>query len=105
MAISLLNTPTNATQESIAVNGYLAGRILHMKNNKTNDKVSKNILYNTVFNYIKIEASSDGALRKKKVKLREQIKKSLDYWIEEKFIAGYAENKQGREFYSITIEP
>ncbi len=99
--IKLLNSPINKTEEIITLQGYLYRRILSMKNKKSN--LSKTILYDTVYNQIEVTAASDGALRKKKSKVRDQVKKILDYWKQEKFIAGYVENKRGKRIYSVTI--
>lgn len=98
--IKLLNTPINKTEEIITLQGYLYRRILSMKNNSN---LSKTIVYDTVYNQLDIKAASDGALRKKKAKVRSQVKKILDYWKQEQFIAGYVENKRGQVIYSVTI--
>jgi len=100
--IKLLNTPINKTKRIITLQGYLYRRILSMKNNSN---LSKTIVYDTVYNQLDIKAASDGALRKKKAKLRDQIKTILDYWKKENFIAGYVENKRGQVIYSVTIRP
>ena len=99
-AIKLLNTPINKNEEIITLQGYLYRRILSMKNNP---HLSKTILYETVYNQLNIQAASDGALRKKKSKVRDQIKTILDYWKQEDFIAGYVENRRGQVVYSVTI--
>ena len=75
--IKLLNSPINKTEEIITLQGYLYRRILSMKGSST---LSKTIVYDTVYNQIEVTAASDGALRKKKSKVRDQIKKILDYW-------------------------
>lgn len=98
--IKLLNSPINKTEEIIMLQGYLYRRILSMK---SSSNLSKTIVYDTVYNQIEIEAVSDGALRKKKAKVRDHIKKILDYWKQEDFIAGYAENTKGKIIYSVTV--
>lgn len=98
--IKLLNSPINKTEEIITLQGYLYRRILSMKGSSN---LSKTIVYDTVYNQIEITAASDGALRKKKSKVRNQIKTILDYWKKENFIAGYVENKRGTTIYSVTI--
>lgn len=98
--IKLLNSPINKTEEIITLQGYLYRRILSMKGSST---LSKSIVYDTVYNQIGAEASSDGALRKKKAKVRGQIKSILDFWKQEGFILGYCENKRKTEMYSVTI--
>lgn len=97
--IKLLNSPINKNNEIIALQGYLMRRILSMKSGK----LSNSILYETIYKQIEIEAATDGALRKKKTKVREQVKKILDYWKQESFIKAYTENKKGNAVYSITI--
>jgi hypothetical protein len=69
--IKLLNTPINKTEEIITLQGYLYRRILSMKGSSN---LSKTIVYETVYNQINVTAASDGALRKKKSKVRGQIK-------------------------------
>jgi hypothetical protein len=98
--IKLLNSPIKKTEEIITLQGYLYRRILSMKGSSN---LSKTIVYETVYNQIDITAASDGALRKKKSKVRDQVKKILDYWKQEGFIAGYVENKRGARIYSVTI--
>ena len=100
--IKLLNSPINKTEEIITLQGYLYRRILSMKGSSS---LSKTIVYETVYNQIEITAASDGALRKKKSKVRDQIKKIFDYWKQEGFISGYVENKRKTEIYSVTLRP
>lgn len=98
--IKLLNSPINKTEEIITLQGYLYRRILSMKGSSN---LSKTIVYDTVYNQIEVTAASDGALRKKKSKVRDQIKRILDYWKQENFISGYVENKRGQAIYSVTV--
>lgn len=102
LPIKYLNTPMRKTMEGINLQGYLLGRIELMKNNSS---YSKNIVYQTVYDYLKIEAPNDNALRKKQYQIRNNIKIILDYWKEEKYIKGYTENKKGRRIYSLTVKP
>ena len=67
------------------------------------NKQSNNIVYDTIYKQLEIDAPSDGALRKKKADVRKKVKTLLDYWKKEKFIKGYTENKKGQEMYSVTI--
>lgn len=98
--IKLLNSPINKTEEIITLQGYLYRRILSMK---SSPNLSKTILYDKVYSQIEVKAASDGALRKKKSKVRDHVKKILDYWKQEEFIAGYVENKRGTRIHSVTI--
>lgn len=98
--IKLLNSPINKTEETITLQDYLCRRILSMKGSSS---LSKTIVYETVYNQIEIKAATDGALRKKKSKVRGQIKSILDFWKQEGFILGYVENTRKTEIYSVTI--
>lgn len=97
--IRLLNSPVNKNEETITLQGYLYRRILSMKGSS----LRNTIVYDTVYKQLDISAKSDGALRKKKHKVRETAKKILSYWKEQGFIAGYSENYHGTECYSVTI--
>lgn len=100
--IKLLDSPDiSKTEETIILQGYLLRRILTMKN--PGNKQSNNIVYDTIYKQLEIDAPSDGALRKKKADVRKKVKTLLDYWKKEKFIKGYTENKKGQEMYSVAI--
>lgn len=103
MDVKLLNSPVNKNEETIALQGYLYRRILSMKGSS---KLSPTIKYDTIYKQLEITATSDGALRKKKLKVRETVKKILEFWKKEKFILGYVENAHKSEkgkIDSITI--
>lgn len=87
--VKLLDTPNNKNEETIVLEGYLRRRILAIKGSS---KLSPTILYETVYKQLDLTASSEGALRKKKLKVRESVKKALDYFKKEGFIKGYVEN-------------
>ena len=88
MDMKLLNTPVNKNEETIVLQGYLQRRVLTMKGSN----LSKNILYETIYKQLNIEATSTGALRKKQSKIRDTTKIILEYWKEENFILDYKEN-------------
>lgn len=96
--MKLLDSPINKNEETIILQGYLYRRILAMQHGQ-----NKSIVYDTVYKQLSIDAPSAAALRKKKADVRSKIKTLLDYWKKEKFIAGYVENKRGKEMYSVTI--
>ena len=98
--LKLLNSPINKNEEIITLQGYLMRRILSIKGSS---KLSPSIVYETIYKQIDVTAETPGALRKKKAKVREQVKKILEYWKKEGFIKGYVENKHGQEVYSVTI--
>lgn len=92
--VKLLDSPVNKTEENIVLDGYLRRRILSIKGSS---KLSPTIKYDTVYKQLEITASSDGALRKKKLKVRETVKKLLDFYKKEGFIKGYVENTHKSE--------
>jgi len=79
--------------------GYLYRRILAMNGTM----LSRNIVYDAIYKAIDVTAKTDGALRKKKNKVRDQVREMLDYWTENNFISGHTENKKGSSIYSVTI--
>lgn len=98
--IKILDTPLNKNEEITILQWYLIREILAMKGGRGR---SENILFETVFSAIGLTASSEGALRVKKSKVRDQVKLMLDYWIKEDFIKGYTQNMKGKTAESITI--
>lgn len=102
--IKLLNSPVNKNEENITLQGYLLWRINGIKRST---KLPPTILYKTIYEQLGIQAqaSSDGALRKKKLKVRNTVKKILDHLKAQNFITNYTENVDGQEVISITISP
>ena len=99
--IKLLNSPVNKNEENITLQGYLLRHINGIKRSK----LSPTILYESIYKQLGIQAqaSSDGALRKKKLKVRNTVKKILDYLKAHDFIKNYTENSDGQEVTGITI--
>ena len=97
--IKLLNSPVSKNEENITLQGYLLRHINGIKRRK----LSPTILYKTIYGQLNIQASSDGALRKKKLKVRNTVKKILDYLKAHDFIKNYTENSHGQEVTGITI--
>lgn len=98
--IGLLDTPVSKNEETIILQGYLLKRILTMQNSK----MSRNILYETVYKQLDIQAASKASLDNKRKKIRDSSKKILDDWKEKKFIKGYKENKGPKNsIVSLTI--
>ena len=99
--IKLLNSPVNKNEENITLQGYLLRHINGIKRSK----LSPTILYESIYKQLGIQAqaSSDGALRKKKLKVRNTVKKILDYLKAHDFIKNYTENSDGQKVTGITI--
>lgn len=88
MKVRLLKTPIKKNPEVIAIQGYLYRQIIRMNRNP---KQNRSIKYDSVFKAIGIEAKTDGAFRKKTMKVRNTIRTILDFWKQERFIKGYSE--------------
>lgn len=99
--IKLLNSPINKNEETITLQGYLYRRILAMK---SNDKLSKTILYESIYKAIGIETSTSVQIRKKKYRIRENTKKILGFWKEQGFVKNFQENARGTAIISIGIQ-
>ena len=98
--MKLLNSPVNKNEENITLQGYLLRHINGIKGGKLSPTISYDTIYNKLLN---IQASSDVALRKKKLKVRNTVKKILDHCKAQNFIKNYTENSDGQEVTGITI--
>ncbi len=108
--IKLLNSPVNKNEETIIIQSILYRNVLRIKGPT---KQNPTIDYETIYSQLGIpdlkaimnikdddeRKKKLGALRKKKLKVRETVKKILEYWTSEGFIKGYKENN----FESVTI--
>ena len=92
--VKLLDSPVNKTEENIVLDGYLRRRILSMKGSS---KLSPTIKYDTVYKQLEVTAGSESSLRNKKMKIRNTVKKLLDFYKKEGFIKGYVENAHKSE--------
>ena len=92
--VKLLDSPVNKTEENIVLDGYLRRRILSMKGSS---KLSPTIKYDTVYKQLEITAGSESSLRNKKMKVRNTVKKLLDFYKKGGFIKGYVENAHKSE--------
>jgi hypothetical protein len=91
--IRLLNTTLKKNEETIILQDYLYRRILSMKGTP---KLSRVILYDTIYDHLKLQAATDGALRKKKKDVRDKVKTILSEWSApqegQSWINGFSEN-------------
>jgi len=99
--IKILNTPVKKNEETLILQDYLYRRILAMKGAS---KLNHNIVYNTVYEYLNLTATSEASLWNKKSKIRKTVKVILDYWKNEGFIISYTENKENNSIVSVTIK-
>ena len=93
----LQNTPVNKTPETLVLQNLLLDHINAIPN------ISNHIRYDTLWDLLKLQAKTPGALRKKKTVLRGYIHKMLDYWKGTGFISGWTEERKGNIVHSIII--
>lgn len=102
--MELLNTKNAVrnTDEVIIIREYLLRRIETMRSTKGK---SNKIKYDSIYAEIGLEINLLDAVqaKKKTKKIRDAIKKILDYWKELKYIKGYSEYKSGKSFAGIDI--
>lgn len=99
--IKLLNTPINKNVEKMELQYYLLQRIETIKNSHA--KTSKRILFESIYEVLKVEAPNPKALSKKQTNIRDAAITILDYWKKEKFIKNYSLIKKGRSVVAIDI--
>jgi hypothetical protein len=101
METRLLNTPVNKNEDALLIQAYLYRRILAMIGSP---KLSRNIVYDSLYKEIILTTNSKAALWNKKSKIRDTTKTILGFWKEKGFIARYEEQKRGTVFYSLSIQ-
>ncbi|MBR0167074.1 MAG: hypothetical protein IJQ08_00210 [Synergistaceae bacterium] len=99
--ISMLDTPLSNTSENIELKGYLLRRIASLRNSKNN--MSDTIRYDSLFEYLRIDAPTKEALKKKRQEVRKKVKQFLDFWIEKGLISSYEEQNEGKSIAKIVI--
>ena len=125
--IKMLKTPLINSPENIEIKCYLLRQILSMSNSKNN--ITNVIRYDSLYDYLKIQAPNKNQLKKKHKKIRDKVKKLLDFWKkdnnendeneqdeqqdvqekkeqekeEERLIKNYKEEKEGRCLAKIII--
>ena len=100
--IKMLNVPKfRNTAENIELKEYLLQRIIAMKNLKS--RMSETIRYETIYDYLRIEAATKASLLLKYKKVRDKVKKLLDFWKGKKLIKDYKEEKEGKFIAKVII--
>lgn len=112
-SIAMYQTPVRNTADNIALKGYLINRIeeargkkrrlIRNKSTQAGNAYEEIILWDTVFEELEITAKSDGALRKKKSKMKKSAIDMLEYWKEQQEIFDFELVKHGPKDYSIHI--
>ena len=94
--IRVLSVPVSKTEKAIVLRGYLIRRIEAMKSSA---RLSRRILYNTIYTYM----DDTDASRQQKQKTRDLAEAMMDYWVKENYIAGYEVIRRGRQIHGIEV--
>ena len=100
--IKMLNAPVNNTPENIELKGFLLRRITSIKNPHSN--LTPVIRYDALYEYLGVTASNDAALKKRRKEIRDRVREILNFWVQEGFILGYQEEKEGKSISKIKIK-
>ena len=88
--VNMLDVPASLTRENIMLVGYLARRIVDMQS--PDEWRGKYIIrYDTIFEYLKIEANSTQSLINKKNKIRQTVRAILEEWKRKDIINDFQE--------------
>ena len=98
---AMLDVPVNNTKEIIELKGYLLRRITEMRNTKS--KLGNVIMYDTIFQYLKIDTENSNTLYDKKKKIRKRVRKILEEWQKRGYIEDFTEQKDGATVAKIII--
>lgn len=107
--LSVLNVPSLQNYpENIELKNYLLHRLEIMLHN---EKMSRIIRYDEIFDLLNVTAENAITLRRKKQEIRKKVKKCLDYWAEtgkitedKKKFTSYKEIKDAGEITKVEIE-
>ena len=102
--IKMRDAPIQNSPENIALKGYLLRRIIAISKSKYQKNNMNNVIrYDTIYQYLKIQAPNQNALNVKRKQICDKVKKLLDFWKKEKLIKNYKKEKEGRVFAKIII--
>ena len=100
-AANLLDTGLNVTPDNVVITHYLLEQIITMQN----DHSDRNniILYDTLYEYLGIDAPTKATRRKIQERIRKKVKCILDAWVKAGFISGYGEQVDRRKITGLYI--
>ena len=99
--VKMLNIPSlENSPECIVLKNYLLQQIHVMKNNI---HYNRNILFETIYELLDIQATSEDSLKHKKKQIRDHVTTCLECWKAENLIEGYEINKKGKSIASVTV--
>lgn len=88
--VSMLDVPLDLTKENIILTGYLARRIIDMQAPE-NWKGKYIILYETIFDYLKLKYENPNTLKVTKKRIREDVRSILKKWKKDGIIKDFEE--------------
>ena len=88
--VSMLDVPLNLTKENIILTGYLARRIIDMQAPE-NWKGKYIILYETIFDYLKLKDENPNTLKVTQKRIREDVRAILEKWKKDGIIKDFEE--------------
>ncbi len=90
--IKLLAVDLSMTPENVVIRDYLLEQITSMQSKKS--KLLNVIRYDTLYEYLGIDAPNENALRQRKNDIRAKVRTILNTWVREHFIARYEEERE-----------
>lgn len=100
--IKMLDVPLNNSKENIIIKTYLLERLLSATNEKS--KMNNIIRYDTLHEYLHIDAPNDNAMRKKRSDVRNKVHIILETWQKAGSIKGFIEHKEGNTIAKVEIK-
>lgn len=88
--VNVLDVPISLTQENIILTDYLFRRIIDMQAPET-WKGKYIILYETIFDYLKIKDENPNTFKVTKKRIREDVRAILNEWVKKGFIKNFEE--------------
>lgn len=99
--IRMLDVPLNNSEENITIKTYLLERLLSAMNK--NSKMNNIIRYDTLYEYLGLDAPNATSLRDKKRDVRGKVHAILEAWKKAGIILGFTEHKEGNTIAKIEL--
>lgn len=99
--INLLAVDLRMTPENIVIRDYLLEQITSIQSKK--GKLQNIIRYDTLCEYLGIDAPNENALRQRKSDVRTKVRTILNTWVKAGFIEGYEEERERSSIAKVRI--
>ena len=97
-----VSSAINMTNEVMVIRDYLHREIEIMKNPKSGRNAK--IAYKSIYEYLNITPEHHANINNKRLKIRNTVKKILEYQTSKKYIKGWTEYKIGKELGGVIID-